>query len=144
MAKACRITPKLAGFAICDEISNLYVPGRETDAAATAQRYVIALATAPLRLVNEFVPDVASHIHVQIVILQRITVKTGSACGDVRSVDAYGGKRRLSADRNQALISGSARFNGRLGPPQFLRGCRLAHGEIQKATMVTASGQAEM
>jgi hypothetical protein len=63
----------LVGFAIDDEISNLYVPGRETDAGATAQRYATGLATAPIgNFINEFLPDVASHIHVEIVILQRI------------------------------------------------------------------------
>jgi hypothetical protein len=63
----------LVGFGIEDEIGNLYVPGRQTDAHATATRYGIALASAPIgNLVNEFLPDVASHIHVQIVILQRI------------------------------------------------------------------------
>lgn len=63
----------LVGFGIEDEIGNLYVPGRQTDARATASRYVIGLATAPIgNLVNEFLPDVASHVHVQIVILQRI------------------------------------------------------------------------
>jgi hypothetical protein len=63
----------LAGFPIEDEIANLYVPGRQTDAAATAQRYGIAMATAPIgNFINEFLPDVASHIHVQVVIIQRI------------------------------------------------------------------------
>lgn len=63
----------LVGFAIDDGISNLYVPGRETDLHATALRYVTGLASAPIgNFVNEFLPDVASHIHVQIVILQRI------------------------------------------------------------------------
>ena len=63
----------IVGFAICDGISNLYVPGRETDLAATGSRYVIGLATAPIgNYITEFVPDVARHIHVQIVILQRI------------------------------------------------------------------------
>jgi hypothetical protein len=63
----------LAGFAIEDEIGNLYVPGRQTDARATGARYVTGLATAPIgNLINEFLPDVASHVHVQIVILQRI------------------------------------------------------------------------
>jgi hypothetical protein len=63
----------LAGFAIDDEISNLYVPGRRTDVQASAARYATGLASAPIgNLVNEFLPDVASHIHVQIVILQRI------------------------------------------------------------------------
>jgi hypothetical protein len=63
----------LLGFGIDDEIANLYVPGRETNGAATAQRYGIALATAPIgNFITEFLPDVASHIHVQVVIVQRI------------------------------------------------------------------------
>jgi len=63
----------LVGYAIGDEISNLYVPGRETDLPASASRYVIGLATAPIgNYITEFVPDVARHIHVQVVILQRI------------------------------------------------------------------------
>lgn len=63
----------LIGFAAEDEISNLYVPGRETNMRASAERYGTALATAPIgNFVNEFLPDVASHIHVQVVIIQRI------------------------------------------------------------------------
>ncbi|HVU45867.1 MAG TPA: hypothetical protein VHD85_07070 [Terracidiphilus sp.] len=63
----------LLGFAIDDQISNLYVPGRETNAEATASRYGIGLATAPIdNFITEFLPDVASHIHVQIVVIQRI------------------------------------------------------------------------
>jgi len=71
----------LAGFAIDDEIGNLYVPGRETDAPATASRYAIGLATAPIdNFVTEFLPDVARHIHIRVVLLQRIinqVAKTG-------------------------------------------------------------------
>jgi hypothetical protein len=63
----------LVGFAIDDEISNLYVPGRETNLSASASRYATGLATAPIgNFITEFVPDVARHIHVQIVIIQRI------------------------------------------------------------------------
>ncbi len=63
----------LVGFGIDDEISNLYVPGRRTDATATASRYGIALATAPIdNFVSEFLPDVARHLHIQIVVIQRI------------------------------------------------------------------------
>ena len=63
----------IIGFAAADEISNLYVPGRETNLGATASRYVIGLATAPIdNYVTEFLPDVARHIHVEIVVLQRI------------------------------------------------------------------------
>jgi hypothetical protein len=63
----------LVGFAIDDEIGNLYVPGQRTDAASTASRYAIGLATAPIdNYVTEFVPDLARHIHIQIVVIQRI------------------------------------------------------------------------
>lgn len=63
----------IVGFAIDDGIANLYVPGRETNLGATGSRYVIGLATAPIgNYITEFVPDVARHIHVQIVIIQRI------------------------------------------------------------------------
>lgn len=69
----------LVGYAIDDEISNLYVPGRETNASATAQRYAIGLATAPIdNFITEFLPDVARHIHVQIVVVQRIINQVAS------------------------------------------------------------------
>jgi hypothetical protein len=61
------------GFAINSEIINLYVPGIETDRSSTAQRYVTGLAAAPIdNLITEFLPDVASHIHVRVVLVQRI------------------------------------------------------------------------
>ncbi len=63
----------LAGYGISDEIGNLYVPGRETNAEATAARYGIGLATAPIdNFITEFLPDVARHIHIQVVVIQRI------------------------------------------------------------------------
>jgi hypothetical protein len=63
----------LVGFAVEDEIGNFYVPGRRTDASATALRYGSAFAFTPIgNFINEFVPDVASHIHVQNVLIQRI------------------------------------------------------------------------
>jgi hypothetical protein len=63
----------LVGFGIDDEIGNLYIPGRKTDGAATAERYGTALATAPIdNFVSEFLPDVARHLHIQIVVIQRI------------------------------------------------------------------------
>jgi len=69
----------LAGFAIDDEIGNLYVPDRQTNAGASAQRYAIGLATAPIdNFITEFLPDVAKHIHVQVVIVQRIINQVAS------------------------------------------------------------------
>jgi hypothetical protein len=63
----------LVGFAFDDAMANLYVPGRKTAFGASADRYAIDLASAPVgNFVNEFLPDVASHIHVQIAIIQRI------------------------------------------------------------------------
>jgi hypothetical protein len=69
----------LVGFAIDDEIGNLYIPARQTNASATAQRYVIGLATAPIgNFITEFLPDVARRIHVQVVIVQRIINQVAS------------------------------------------------------------------
>jgi hypothetical protein len=73
----------LVGFAIDDEIGNLYVPGQETRGSATVERYFTGLAAAPIdNFVTEFVPDLASRIHVRVVLIQRIinqVAKTGGA-----------------------------------------------------------------
>jgi hypothetical protein len=54
-------------------ISNLYVPGQQTHFSADAERYGVDLATAPIdNLITEFVPSIASHIHVHVVFVQRI------------------------------------------------------------------------
>jgi hypothetical protein len=75
----------LLGYAIDDEISNLYVPGRETNLPASAARYSTGLATAPIdNFVSEFLPDLARHIHVQIVVIQHVidqVAKTGGTNG---------------------------------------------------------------
>ena len=63
----------LLGFAIDDEVSNLYVPGRATNLPSSGARYAIGLATAPTdNFITEFLPDLARHIHVQVVLVQRI------------------------------------------------------------------------
>jgi hypothetical protein len=63
----------LAGFAIEDEIGNLYVPGRGTNLPASARRYGISLATAPIdNFIIEFLPDVARRIHIRVVLIQRL------------------------------------------------------------------------
>jgi len=63
----------LLGDAIDDEIGNLYIPGRRTNAAATAERYGVDLATAPIdNAITEFLPDIAQRIHVHVVFIQRI------------------------------------------------------------------------
>ncbi len=63
----------LVGFAIDDEISNLYVPGQQTNLPSSASRYAIDIATAPIdNFITEFLPDVAKRIHVRVVLVQRI------------------------------------------------------------------------
>lgn len=63
----------LVGFAIDDEIGNLYIPGRQTDLPASAARYGTSLATAPIdNFVTEFLPDVARKIHIRVVLIQQI------------------------------------------------------------------------
>jgi hypothetical protein len=53
-------------------ISNLYVPGQQTRLSADARRYGVGLGLAPIdNFITEFVPSIASHIHVHVVIVQR-------------------------------------------------------------------------
>jgi hypothetical protein len=63
----------LLGYAIDGQLEKFYVPGIQTNSAATASRYFIGLGTAPIdNLVTEFLPDFARHIHLRIVLVQRI------------------------------------------------------------------------
>jgi len=58
---------------ICTEISNLYVPGVRGDGPSTVARIMTGYATDPAgNLITEFLPDVAKHIHVQVIFVQRI------------------------------------------------------------------------
>jgi hypothetical protein len=69
----------LLGSAIEDEIGDLYVPGQQTNLPATAERYVIGLATAPTdNFITEFLPDVARRIHVRVVLIQRVIDKVAN------------------------------------------------------------------
>ncbi len=63
----------LAGFAFDDATDDLYVPGQQTNFRASAERYGISLATAPIdNFVTEFLPDIARRIHFRVVLVQRI------------------------------------------------------------------------
>jgi len=63
----------LLGFAIDEQLENLYVPGIQTNGGATTARYFIGLGTAPAdNLVTEFMPDVARHFHFRVALIQRI------------------------------------------------------------------------
>jgi hypothetical protein len=63
----------LVGFALEDGVNDLYVPGQQTNFHASAARYGIAFATAPIdNYITEFLPDIAKRFHVRIVLVQRI------------------------------------------------------------------------
>jgi hypothetical protein len=63
----------IVGFALDDAVGDLYVPGQRTNLSSSASRYFIGLATAPIdNYVSEFLPDVARHLHIQIVVIQRV------------------------------------------------------------------------
>jgi len=76
----------LVGFAIDDELGNLYVPGQRTNLSASASRYGILLALAPVdNLITEFLPDLARHIHVRVVLVQRIVNQVATTESSIQS-----------------------------------------------------------
>jgi hypothetical protein len=63
----------LVGFALEDGVNDLYVPGQKTNFRSSAARYGTTLGTAPIdNFITEFLPDIANHIHVRVVLVQRI------------------------------------------------------------------------
>jgi hypothetical protein len=63
----------LIGTGISDALGDLYVPGRDTSLGATAARYATAIATDPIdNFITEFLPDVARHVNVHIVLVQQV------------------------------------------------------------------------
>jgi hypothetical protein len=63
----------LGMYPIAAVISNLYVPGIDTDGKSTAKRILTGYALDPVNnLIIEFLPDVARHIHVRIIFAQQI------------------------------------------------------------------------
>jgi hypothetical protein len=69
----------LLGYPISAELSNLYVPGIHSDAPSTMARIATGLATDPANnLITEFLPDVAKHISIRIIFVQRILNQVAS------------------------------------------------------------------
>jgi hypothetical protein len=65
-------------------IANQYVPGIASDASSTLVRIATGYATDPANnLLNEFLPDVASRIHVRIIFVQRILNNIASGANGV-------------------------------------------------------------
>jgi hypothetical protein len=63
----------LLNYPIGAELSNFYVPGIQTNAASTVARIFTGYALDPANnLINEFLPDVASHVHIRIIFVQQI------------------------------------------------------------------------
>ena len=54
-------------------LANIYAPGRKQGVWPTVETSVIAIGTSPIdHLVDEFLPDVAKHVSIHIVLIQRI------------------------------------------------------------------------
>jgi hypothetical protein len=71
-------------YPIGAEISNLYVPGIQTNGLSTATRILTGYALDPVNnLLSEFLPDVASRVHVHIIVVQRILNNIASGSGTV-------------------------------------------------------------
>ncbi|MGF7182281.1 hypothetical protein [Tunturiibacter psychrotolerans] len=67
-------------------LSNQYVPGVHTDLSSTITRIATGYALDPVNnLIDEFLPDVASHIHVRIIFVQRILNNIASGSSGVTS-----------------------------------------------------------
>jgi hypothetical protein len=63
----------LFSYPIEAELDNFYVPGIHPDASSTATRILTGYGLDPVNnVLNEFLPDVASRIHVRIIFVQRI------------------------------------------------------------------------
>ena len=70
----------LLTYPISAELSNLYVPGIGTNASSTAKRIVAGYATDPIGpLIAEFLPDLAKHIRIHVVLVQEILQKVATS-----------------------------------------------------------------
>lgn len=70
----------LLTYPISAEIDNLYVPGIHGDGPSTTKRIFTGLATDPANnLLAEFLPDVASRVHIRIIFVQRILNNVASS-----------------------------------------------------------------
>jgi hypothetical protein len=74
----------LLTYPIGAELSNFYVPGIETNAASTVARIFTGYGLDPVNnLLNEFLPDVASRVHVRVIFVQRILNNVASGNSSV-------------------------------------------------------------
>jgi hypothetical protein len=77
-----RLMPNYASlltYPICTQISNLYVPGINGNGPSTTARIITGYGTgAAGNLITEFLPDVARHVHVRVIFVQRILNQVSS------------------------------------------------------------------
>jgi hypothetical protein len=58
---------------ICAELTNLYVPGVHTNGPSTVDRILVGYANDPIgNGIAEFLPDIASRIHIRVIFVQKI------------------------------------------------------------------------
>lgn len=70
----------LLGYPIDTELGNLYVPGVSTNGPSTFDRIFTGYATDPIdNLITEFLPNVARHVQVHVVITQHLLNHISSA-----------------------------------------------------------------
>jgi hypothetical protein len=63
----------LIGIPATITLANVYVPGRQQGVGPTAESSAIAIGSAPIgNFVSEFLPDVARHVSIRIVFIQKI------------------------------------------------------------------------
>lgn len=63
----------LIGIPAAITLANVYVPDRQQGFAATAESSLTSIGSAPIdNFVTEFLPDVAKHVSIHIVLIQRI------------------------------------------------------------------------
>jgi hypothetical protein len=75
----------VVGFMFDDAVGDLYVPGQKTNFRASAARYGTGIGTAPIdNFITEFMPDIASKIHVRVVLVQRIINQVASKDGSTQ------------------------------------------------------------
>jgi len=74
----------LSVYPITAEIDNLYVPGIQSDSRSTTERILTGLALDPVNnLITEFLPDLASRVHIRIIFVQRILNNVAAAPGNL-------------------------------------------------------------
>jgi hypothetical protein len=72
----------VVGTICTNSLGNVYVPGRKHSFGASAARISTSLATDPIgNAITEFVPDLARHVNVQVVIVQRLINRVAIAEG---------------------------------------------------------------